>query len=87
MEKSGERKRDEGNGWDLQITEAALRAIESIKPLGQELPVSLRLSDLEISANTIPGMAEEAMSVGRPLENNLRPIALTDAIQIYQGFF
>ncbi|MCX5908082.1 MAG: hypothetical protein NTY64_13110 [Deltaproteobacteria bacterium] len=51
------------------------------------MPVSLRLSDLEISANTIPGMVEEAMSVGLPLENNLQPIALTDAIHIYQGFF
>jgi alcohol dehydrogenase class IV len=32
-------------------------------------------------------MAEEAMKVTRPLENNPRPVSLEDAIRIYQKVF
>jgi alcohol dehydrogenase class IV len=32
-------------------------------------------------------MAEEAMKVTRPLENNPRPVSMEDAIRIYQKVF
>jgi alcohol dehydrogenase len=71
----------------LSSKEAALRAVESVKRLGRDVQVPQRLSDLGIPASKFSGMAEEAMKVARPLENNPRPVSLADAVQIYQNVF
>ncbi len=71
----------------LSGKEAALRAIESVRRLAQDVQVPRRLGDLGIPASRFPGMAEEALKVARPLENNPRPISLADAVQIYQNAY
>jgi len=67
--------------------EAAILAVEAIRRLARDIQVPQRLSDLGIPMRAIPGMAEEAMKVARPLENNPRPVSLEDAIRIYQTVF
>jgi alcohol dehydrogenase len=71
----------------LSAKEAAILAVESVKRLAQDIEVPQRLSDLGIPQTAIPGMAEEALKVARPLENNPRPVSLEEAVRIYQGVF
>lgn len=69
------------------VREAAVLAVETVKQLAKDLGVPQRLSDLGIPETAIPGMAEEAMKVARPLENNPRPVSLEEAIRIYHSVF
>jgi alcohol dehydrogenase len=71
----------------LSAKEAAILAVESVKRLAEDIEVPQRLSDLGIPQTAIPGMAEEALKVARPLENNPRPVSLEEAVRIYQGVF
>lgn len=71
----------------LSVKEAALRAVDAVRRLAKDVEIPQRLSDLGIPAGTISQMAEEALKVARPLENNPRPLGLNDAIQIYQSIF
>jgi alcohol dehydrogenase len=71
----------------LSVREAALLAVESIKDLAKDLEIPQRLRDLGIPQSTIPGMAEEALKVARPLENNPRPVSLEEAIEIYKNIY
>lgn len=71
----------------LSVMEAALRVVEAIKKLAQDIEVPLRLSDLGIPKSALPWMAEEALKVVRPLENNPRPISKEDALRIYEAVF
>jgi alcohol dehydrogenase len=71
----------------ISVKEAAIRAVDSVKRLAKDLGVPQRLSDLGIPEAAIPGMAEEAMKVTRPLENNPRPVSLAETIHIYQKVF
>jgi alcohol dehydrogenase len=71
----------------LSVKEAAVLAVETVKRLAKDLGVPQRLSDLGIPEMAIPGMAEEAMKVARPLENNPRPVSLEEAIRIYHSVF
>jgi len=72
---------------ELSAREAAILAVESVKRLAKDIGVPQRLSDIGIPKPAIPGMAEEAMKVARPLENNPRPVSLEEAIRIYQKVF
>ena len=69
----------------LPVGAAALSAVEAVKHLARDVQVPLRLSDLGIPESAFPGMAEEALKVTRPLENNPRPVSFQDAIQIYRS--
>jgi len=71
----------------LSVREAAILAVEKVKRLARDLGVPQRLSDLGIPQPALPEMAEEAMKVARPLENNPRPVSMEDAIRIYQKVF
>ena len=71
----------------LSAKNAALLAVESVKGLARDIQVPMRLSDLGIPVSAFPGMAEEALKVTRPLENNPRPVSFEDAIQIYRSVF
>ena len=72
---------------ELSVKEAAVLAVETVKQLAKDIGIPQRLSDLGIPETAIPGMAEEAMKVARPLENNPRPVSLEEAIRIYHGVF
>jgi len=71
----------------LSLAEAALRSVEGVKKLAQDIEVPLRLSDLGVPKSALPWMAEEALKVVRPLENNPRPISKEDALWIYESVF
>ena len=71
----------------LSVAEAALRSVEAVKKLAQDIEVPLRLSDLGVPKSALPWMAEEALKVVRPLENNPRPISKEDALRIYESVF
>jgi alcohol dehydrogenase class IV len=71
----------------LSVREAAILAVDLVQRLAKDLGVPQRLSDLGIPEPAIPGMAEEAMKVTRPLENNPRPVSLEEAVRIYQKVF
>jgi len=71
----------------LSVGEAATLAVEAVKRLARDLGVPQRLSDLGIPEMAIPGMAEEAMKVARPLENNPRPVSSEEIIRIYRSVF
>jgi alcohol dehydrogenase len=71
----------------LSVRKAAILAVEKVKSLTRDLGVPQRLSDLGIPHSALPQMAEEAMKVARPLENNPRPVSMEDAIRIYQKVF
>jgi len=80
-------------GWmgekvnDLSVKAASLLAVASVKRLARDVQVPQRLSDLGVPEATLAAMAEEAMKVSRPLENNPRPVSLADAVQIYRSVF
>ena len=69
----------------IPLREAAILAVESVKRLSRDIEFPQRLSDLGIPESAFPGMAEEALKVTRPLENNPRPVSLEDAIRIYKS--
>jgi alcohol dehydrogenase len=71
----------------LSIKGAAILAADSVKRLARDIEVPRRLSDLGIPESALPWMAEEALKVTRPLENNPRPVSQEDAIQIYKNVF
>jgi alcohol dehydrogenase len=71
----------------LSAKKAAVLAVEAVKRLAKDIGIPQRLSDLGIPERAIPGMAEEAMKVARPLENNPRPVSLEDAIHVYRSVF
>ena len=72
---------------ELSVKEAAVLAVETVKQLAKDIGIPQRLSDLGIPETAIPGMAEEAMKVARPLENNPRPFSLEEAVRIYHSVF
>ena len=47
----------------------------------------LKLSELNIDANMLPRLAEDAMLQTRLLQNNPRPVQYQDALQIYQAIY
>ena len=67
--------------------EAAVLAVETVKRLAKDIGIPQRPSDLGIPETAIPGMAEEAMKVSRPPENNPRPVSLEEAVPIYRSVF
>jgi alcohol dehydrogenase class IV len=71
----------------LSIRDAAILAVEIVKRLAKDIGIPQRLSDLGIPEFAISGMAEEAVKVTRPLENNPRPVSLEEAIRIYRKVF
>jgi len=71
----------------VSTKEGALMAVGAVKRLAKDVEVPQRLSDLGIPESVLPGMAEEAMRVTRPLENNPRPVSVEEAIRIYRSVF
>jgi alcohol dehydrogenase class IV len=71
-------------GTNLEI---ALQGIEKIEGMMRDCGIPLRLSELKVSETAIDTLAESAMTVTRLLKNNVRPITLEDARQIFQKAF
>lgn len=63
---------------------AAARAVEAVISLSRLVGIPRRLRDVGIPEAAQPGLAEAAMKITRLLENNPRPVTLTDATALYQ---
>ena len=68
---------------DLPLREAAYLAVEAVQSLIEDCGVYTTLEDLNIPAEAFSELAEVAMTVVRPLENNPRKVTIEDAIEIY----
>ena len=58
--------------------------IEKITATSKATGVKQRLSDVHISHNDLPRMAEDVMKIERLLRNNPRPMTYDDALRLYQ---
>lgn len=70
---------------DLTDRQAAEAGLEVIEELMVDLNLPLRLRDLNVPEEAIPGMAQGVMKVTRLLANNPRRITLEDAERIYRN--
>jgi alcohol dehydrogenase len=71
----------------LSLREAAQTATDAVYELNQDVGIPTSLADLDISEDKIPEMAEIALTVTRPVENNPRKPTLGDVIRIYETAF
>lgn len=67
--------------------EIARAGVEKIRELMASTGIPMRLSELNIPRDAIPRMAAAALKVTRLLKNNVREIALRDAIEIYEAAY
>jgi alcohol dehydrogenase len=77
-------------GYDVEglpLREAAQLAVEAIHQLNSDVGIPNSLEALDIPPNRIPEMAEIALTVTRPVENNPRKPTLEDVIEVYEEAF
>lgn len=67
--------------------EAAALAVQAVSDLSRDIEIPQALRDLQIPEDAIPGMAEAAMKVARPIQNNPRPMSVRAAEEIYRNAF
>ncbi len=75
------------NVGDLPLREAAQVAVEAIYQMNQDVAIPSNLQEISITPDKIPEMAEIALTVTRPVENNPRKPSLEDVIKIYDVAF
>ena len=68
---------------DMPLREAAYLAVEAVQSMIEDCGIYTTLEDLNIPEEALPELAEVAMTVTRPLENNPRKVTIEDAIEIY----
>lgn len=71
--------KNEGTDKDI-----ALAGIEHIEALSKACNIPQKLTDIGVSENDIPELADIAMKVTRLLKNNPREVTREDAIEIYK---
>jgi alcohol dehydrogenase len=74
-------------GAGLPLRESAQIAVEAIFQMNQDVAIPANLEEIGITADKIPEMAEIALTVTRPVENNPRKPSLEDVIRIYDIAF
>jgi alcohol dehydrogenase len=72
---------------DLPLREAAYLAVEAVESLIEDCGVYESLEDFGVKEKDFPALADVAMTVARPLQNNPRKITKEDAIEIYKQAF
>jgi len=70
--------------FGLNQREAALRAVDAIFQLAEDVKIPLHLSDLNIPESSIPEMAADAMKWTRLLVSNPRQMTLEEVAGIYR---
>lgn len=68
----------------LSIREAALRSVDAVYQLNNDVNIPKTLADLKIPKKKIKEMARIALTVIRPVENNPRKPSLEDVIEVYE---
>ncbi|MEQ8472895.1 MAG: iron-containing alcohol dehydrogenase [Marinoscillum sp.] len=74
-----------GGDYGTSKHDRAMASIQLIRNFIKECGMPSHLSALEISKDSIPQMAADAMLIQRLLRNNVREVQLEDAISIYQS--
>ncbi|VAW40090.1 Alcohol dehydrogenase [hydrothermal vent metagenome] len=69
----------------LPLREAADLAVDGLYQLNMDLGIPETLAELDIPADSIPEMADIALTVARPVENNPRRPSRDDIIAIYEN--
>jgi len=69
---------------DMPLRDAAYLALEAVEALIEDCGIEQSLKSLGIHRKDFPALADAAMTVARPLENNPRRITRQDAIEIYK---
>ncbi len=72
------------NTEGLSRRDAASLCVEALYDLNTDVGIPATLKDLEIPLDKIPEMAEIALTVTRPVENNPRQPSLADVIAVYE---
>jgi alcohol dehydrogenase len=67
--------------------EAAYGAVEAIIQLNEDVGIPASLAELDLPKEKIPEMADIALTVTRPVENNPRRPTREDVIKIYEAAF
>ena len=75
------------NTDDMSIKEAAQAAVEAIYELNNEVGIPLSLEEINIPKDKLPEMADIALTVTKPVENNPRQPSREDVIHIYEIAF
>lgn len=70
---------------DMPLREAAALVVEAIFNLNNDVGIPSSLADLEIPIEKVPEMADIALTVTRPVENNPRKPTREDVIQVYHN--
>jgi len=71
----------------LPVREAAYLAVEAVEALIEDCGIVTSLEKLGIKEKDFPALADVALTVARPLENNPRKVTKEDAIEIYTDAF
>jgi len=71
----------------LSVRDAAYLALEAVESLVEDCGIELGLEARGITEEDIPGLADAALTVVRPLENNPRRITWEDAVELYKRAF
>ncbi len=69
---------------DLPLREAGQVAVEAVYDLNGDVEIPRNLDELGIPVEKIPEMAQIALTVTRPVENNPRKPTLEDVIRVYE---
>ncbi len=72
---------------DASLRDAAQSVVDGLFSLNHDVGIPFSLDELGIPSEKIPEMAEIALTVTRPVENNPRRPSLEDVIQIYESAF
>jgi alcohol dehydrogenase len=75
------------NTDDLTLRESASLCVDALFNLNNDVGIPTTLYDLDIPFEAIPEMAEIALTVTRPVENNPRKATLEAVIKIYETAF
>jgi alcohol dehydrogenase class IV len=71
----------------LPVREAAYLALEAVETLIEDCGIYTSLAQFGIKEKDFPALADVALTVARPLENNPRKITKEDMIAIYAQAF
>lgn len=72
---------------EMPLRDAAYLALEAVEALIDDCGIVANLKTLGIAKKAFPALADVAMTVARPLENNPRKVAREDAIEMYRRAF
>ena len=72
---------------DMTEREQAYACVHEVLDLSQDVGIPANLTELNVPQNSIPEMAQKAMGVARPIENNPRKVCAEDLEAIYREAF